>query len=264
MKLPEAVVTVMTAMILDLVKKGKHPLLNSHVKTLSHEISYGMTWKVLKRMMTDKYCPIGKIKKVKIKLWNLKVKGTDVLSYNQCFQELGLMCSRMFPEESNEVEKYVDGLPDTIQRSVMMSKPKTMQEAIQIANNLMDQKIRTFTERQAENKRKLDNNNQAQQQPPKKQSVAIAYTDRSGKKKEYAETLSLCNNCKFHNTSPCTRTLTFDERGNQRHYKSDGPELKNRNHGNQARGIEAHGMVYALGGGEANQDLNNMEDDINA
>nr|GEV17793.1 reverse transcriptase domain-containing protein [Tanacetum cinerariifolium] len=69
------------------------------------------------------------------------------------------MCRRMFLEESDQVEKYVGGLPDMIQGSVMASKPKTMQDAIEIANDLMDQKIHTFAERQAENKRKLDNNN---------------------------------------------------------------------------------------------------------
>nr|GEX57383.1 putative reverse transcriptase domain-containing protein [Tanacetum cinerariifolium] len=31
-----------------------------------------------------------------------QVKGTDVLSYNQCFQELALMYERMFPEEFDE------------------------------------------------------------------------------------------------------------------------------------------------------------------
>ncbi|GKA07743.1 reverse transcriptase domain-containing protein [Tanacetum coccineum] len=82
--------------------------------------------KTLKKMMTDKYCPRGKIKKLEIELWNLKVKGNDMESYNQRFQELALMCGRMFPEESDEVEKYVDGLPDMIQGSVMASKPKKM------------------------------------------------------------------------------------------------------------------------------------------
>ncbi|GJW24068.1 hypothetical protein Tco_0037879 [Tanacetum coccineum] len=84
-------------------------------------------------------------------------------------------------------------LPDMIQGSMMASKPKTMQDAIEIENDLMDQKIHTFAERQVENKRKLDNDNQAQQQPPKKQNVAIAYTGGSGERKEYAGTLSLCN-----------------------------------------------------------------------
>nr|GEY46091.1 hypothetical protein [Tanacetum cinerariifolium] len=40
-------------------------------------------------------------------------------------------------------------------------------------------------------------------------------------------------------------------------------ELKNQNHINQARGTGAHGMVHALGG-ETNQDLDIIEEDINA
>ncbi|GJR04412.1 integrase, catalytic region, zinc finger, CCHC-type containing protein [Tanacetum coccineum] len=59
------------------------------------------------------------------------------------------------------------------------------------------------------------------------------------------------------------RTLTCYECGNPGHYKSDCPELKNQNHGNLAEGTRACGLVHALGGGEADQDHNNMEDDIN-
>ncbi|GKF80830.1 hypothetical protein Tco_0239432 [Tanacetum coccineum] len=79
--------------------------------------------------------------------WNLKVKGTDVLGYNQRFQELALLCVRMFPKESDKIERYVGGLPDMIHGSVVASKPKTMQEAIEMATELMDKKIITFTER---------------------------------------------------------------------------------------------------------------------
>ncbi|GKE71583.1 reverse transcriptase domain-containing protein [Tanacetum coccineum] len=130
--------------------------------------------------MTDKYCPRGEVKKLKGEMWNLKVK------------------------ESYKIEKYVDGLPDMIHESVMASKPKTMHDAIEFATELTDKKISTFVERQAENKRKLDNNNQAQQQPPKKQGVAIAYTVGASERMEYAGTLSLCNKCKFHHIGQCT------------------------------------------------------------
>ncbi|GJU49231.1 putative reverse transcriptase domain-containing protein [Tanacetum coccineum] len=65
-------------------------------------------------MMTDKYCPRGEIKKLEFEMWNLKVKGNDVVAYSQRFQELALMCDRMFLEEIDQVEKYVGGLPDTI------------------------------------------------------------------------------------------------------------------------------------------------------
>ncbi|GKF93275.1 hypothetical protein Tco_0279994 [Tanacetum coccineum] len=123
--------------------------------------------------MTDKYCPRGDIKKLEAEMWNLKVKGTNVVSYNQHFQELALMCARMFPKESDKVEKYVVGLPDMIHGSVMASKPKTMQDAIEFATELIDKKIRTFAERQSENKRKQDDNQQQQQN--KRQNTGRAY-----------------------------------------------------------------------------------------
>ncbi|GKB94809.1 hypothetical protein Tco_0980946 [Tanacetum coccineum] len=85
------------------------------------------------------------------------VKGTDVVGYNQRFQELALMCDKMFPEESD--------IADMIHGSVMASKPKTMQDAIEFATELMDQKIRTLAECQADNKRKFEDtsrNNQKQ------------------------------------------------------------------------------------------------------
>ncbi|GKE58786.1 hypothetical protein Tco_1497971, partial [Tanacetum coccineum] len=98
-------------------------------------------------------------------------------------------------------------------------------------------------------KRKFDNNSHAQQQLPKRQNVAQAYFAGTGERKEYDGTLPLCNECKFHHNG---------------HYKIDCPKLKNRNHGNRAEGTEARGMVYALGGGKTNQDLDDMKDDINA
>ncbi|GKC93461.1 reverse transcriptase domain-containing protein, partial [Tanacetum coccineum] len=95
--------------------------------TVGYDVAYAMTWTNLKKMMTDKYYPRGEIKKLEVEMWNLKVKGTDVVGYNQRFQELVLMCARMFPEESDKIDKYVGGLLDMIQGSVMSSKPKTMQ-----------------------------------------------------------------------------------------------------------------------------------------
>nr|GFB10956.1 hypothetical protein [Tanacetum cinerariifolium] len=50
----------------------------------------------------------------------------------------------MFPEESDKIERYVGGLPDMIHGSVMASKPKTVQDAVEFATELMDKKIRTL------------------------------------------------------------------------------------------------------------------------
>ncbi|GKA82738.1 reverse transcriptase domain-containing protein [Tanacetum coccineum] len=262
---------------------------NSHVMTVGHDVAYAMTWTDLRKKMTDKYCHRNEMKKLETELWNLKVKGTDVIGYNQRFQELALLCVRMFPKESDKNERYVGGLPDMIHGNIIASRPKTMQYVIEMATELMDKKIITLAERQAENKRKLDNNNQAQQQYPKRQNVAQAYAAGTGERKEYAGTLPLCNRCKLHHNGQCTvkcgnckkvchmtqdcrnpaaarnqGTLTCYECGNPWHYRSDCPELKNQNYGNQAEGTEARGMVYAFGGGETEQDINNIEDEIEA
>ncbi|GJY56071.1 reverse transcriptase domain-containing protein [Tanacetum coccineum] len=222
---------------------------NGHVRTLGHDAAYAMTWEMFKKKLTDKYCPNGEIKKLEIELWNLK---------------------------------YTVDFPYNVHGNVMSARPKTLDFAIELANDLMDQKLRTYAERQAENKRKFDNNNQDQQQLLKKQNVVQAYAVGSGEKKPYGGSKPLCPKCNYHHNGECApkctnckkvghltkdcwhpinannqRTITCYECGNQGHYRNDCPVLKN-------QGTEARGMVYALGGGETNQDLDNTEDDINA
>ncbi|GJY63133.1 putative reverse transcriptase domain-containing protein [Tanacetum coccineum] len=174
---------------------------NSYVRTVGHDVAYATTWTNLKKKMTDNYCLRGEIKKLEVEMWTLKVKGPDVVSYNQRFQELALMCARMFPEESDKIEKYVSGLLNMIHGSVKASKPKTMQDAIEFETELMEKKISTFAEHQADNKRKFDDtskNNQNQQQPPKRQNVARAYIAASSEKKPYGGSKPLCSKCNYH------------------------------------------------------------------
>nr|GEV28228.1 hypothetical protein [Tanacetum cinerariifolium] len=167
---------------------------NSHIRAIGHDVVYVMPWAALKRMITNKYCLRGEIQKLESKYWNLKVKGIDLLNYNHRFQELALMCDRLFHEESAKVERYIGGLPDMIHGSVKASKPQSMQEAIEFATKMMDKKMLTHAERQAEHKRKFDDtsrNTQHQQQPFKRNNVARAYTAGQGYKKPYGGTKPL-------------------------------------------------------------------------
>nr|GFA95555.1 hypothetical protein [Tanacetum cinerariifolium] len=154
---------------------------NTHVQTIGHEATYGMPWKTLMKKMTEKYCPRNEIRKLEMELWDLKVMG----------------------------------LPDMIHGSVVASKPKTMQEAIEIETELMDKKIRTFTERETASKRK-----------------STANTNNANNQR---------------GTGLGQKTICY-ECGVQGHFKRECPKLKNNNnHGNQGGRNNAPARVYAVG-----------------
>ncbi|GJS18664.1 putative reverse transcriptase domain-containing protein [Tanacetum coccineum] len=130
---------------------------NSHKRTIGIEAAYAMSWAELMKLMTEVYCPRNEVQKMETELWNLAVKGNDLTAYTRRFQELVLLCTRMVPNEEDKVERFIGGLPDNIQGNVIAAEPTKLQDAIRIANNLMDQKLKGYA-RSAKNKRRLENN----------------------------------------------------------------------------------------------------------
>ncbi|GKF59454.1 reverse transcriptase domain-containing protein [Tanacetum coccineum] len=123
-----------------------------------------------------------------------------------------------------------------IHKSVVALKPKTMREAIKIETELMDKKIRTFAERQTENKRKHDDNEQQQQQS-KRQNTGRAYTVGSGEKKPYGGSKPLFQKCNYHHDCPCAPKCHKCNRVS--HLARDCRSLANTNASINQRGTEA-------------------------
>nr|GEY85426.1 putative reverse transcriptase domain-containing protein [Tanacetum cinerariifolium] len=170
---------------------------------------------------------VGEIKKLEIELWNLKVKENNVLAYTERFQELTLICTKFVADEAEKINKYVSGLPDNIYESVKDSKPKTLDETIELANDLMDQKLHTYAERQSNNKRKADDsfrNNHGHQQSSGKANIVNAQR----------------NNGANHKGNGCF------ECGATGQFKRDSPKLNNRD----GEKVNASGWVYAVGNAE--------------
>nr|GEV54644.1 reverse transcriptase domain-containing protein [Tanacetum cinerariifolium] len=117
-----------------------------------------------------------------------------------------LIAQRMFPEESDEIKRYVGGLTEMIWGHVMSYEPKSMQKAIEFANDQMDQKILGIVDCQDDNKRKFDNTlrNQQNQQPfNRNYNGARAYAAGSRENKPYGGTKPLCPRFNFHHDGPC-------------------------------------------------------------
>ncbi|GJX84965.1 putative reverse transcriptase domain-containing protein [Tanacetum coccineum] len=203
----------------------------------------------------------------------LAERDTDRIRNGDDNHDSGSDRRKMFPEESDEVEKYVGGLPDMIQGSVMTSKPKTMQDVIEFAAELMDQKIRTLAERQAENKRKFEDtsrNNQNQQQPFKRHNVARAYTAEPREKKPVLPNAPTARGLVIRlGTVEASLLLptTKEPKGQIKefslalsvelgHFKSNCPKLKNRNQGNQPGNGNAVARAYVVGTAGTNPNSN--------
>ncbi|GJU47675.1 putative reverse transcriptase domain-containing protein [Tanacetum coccineum] len=123
---------------------------NSHKRTIGTEAAFAMSWRKLMKLMTEVYCPRNEIQKMETELWNLTV------------------------------EKFIGGIPDNIQGNVIAVEPTRLQDAIQIANNLMDQKLMGYA------------------------NVAKAYKASNNEKNGYEGTLPFCN--KFVVTIPTQGT----------------------------------------------------------
>ena len=201
---------------------------NSVSQPIGIETAYKMSWDNLKKIMIKEYCPRSEIQKLEEEFWNLVVKGNDILTYNRRFQELRILCPTMVSTTEKLLERYIWGLPPSIQGNVTSADPKELDEAMRMSRSLMDQVVRTgATQRQNSNnnthnnhnthnnnKRSLEdnregyNNNQNQnnnhhQQQNKRQGAARAYVATPTESKGYTGNAPLCNQCKFHHTGPC-------------------------------------------------------------
>nr|GFB61928.1 hypothetical protein [Tanacetum cinerariifolium] len=174
--------------------------ISGQIRTLGPD-AYTMTWSVLKKKMTDNR-----------------------------FQELALICTKFVSNETEKVDKYISGLPNNIYGNVKSSKPKALDKTIELANDLMDQKLCTYAERKLDSKRKADDISRNNQQPFKKQNVAKAYNLGSTEKKNYEG-----------NAPKSTgNTNATNNRG------GNGPNPRGNGNGN------AQGWVYAVGNAERN------------
>nr|GEX55896.1 putative reverse transcriptase domain-containing protein [Tanacetum cinerariifolium] len=155
----------------------------------------------------------SEIKKLEIELWNLKFVAN----------------------ETKKIDKYISGLPDNIYGSVKASKPKTLDETIELANDLMDQKLRTYAKRMS----------------PRSTIWGRAKENHMGETCPSAPSAIFITMARvLRNATNVTRAIPKGngcfECGALGHFKNDCPKLKNKNEGS----VNAQGWVYAVGNAE--------------
>ncbi|GJW08023.1 hypothetical protein Tco_1570446 [Tanacetum coccineum] len=202
------------------------------------------------------------VKKMEDEFYNLVVKGNDLKTYIRRFQELAVLCPNMVPNAEKLMEVFISGLPRSIEGNVTASKPQTLEEAINIAQRLMDQIIkrdsvqetnnhkRRFEDRRntnnnnypnehnnnnhsnnhnhnnyQDNRNNNNHNNDYHQQQHKRQEAFKTYAATNG----YTGNLPLCKRCRLHHTGPCSvKCQVCNKIGHQTKYcKNKRPTTRN-------------------------------------
>nr|GFA95230.1 hypothetical protein [Tanacetum cinerariifolium] len=76
------------------------------------------------KKMTDKYCPLGEVKKLEIELWNLKVRDNNIPAFTNRFQKLALICTKFVSNETEKVDKSTGNTNATNNRSSNEPNPR--------------------------------------------------------------------------------------------------------------------------------------------
>nr|GEZ71877.1 reverse transcriptase domain-containing protein [Tanacetum cinerariifolium] len=199
---------------------------NAYAQPIGIEQANRITWTELQRILTNKYCPRTKIKKMEDEFYNLSVKGNDLKTYVRRFQELAVLCPNMVPNNEKLMKVFIGGLPRSIKGTVTTLKPQTLEEAINIALRLMDQVTKHNSiqgtndhKRKFGDKRNISSNNnyrtnyqnihnncmnnsrQQQNRRPKTfKSYAATPTENRGSTGNHP----LCHRCTLHHIGPCT------------------------------------------------------------
>ncbi|GKA55290.1 putative reverse transcriptase domain-containing protein [Tanacetum coccineum] len=136
---------------------------NAYAQPMGVDQANQITWTELKRLLTNKYCPRTEVRKMEDELYNL----TKLL------------------------EAFIRGLPQSIKGNVTTSNPQTLEEAINIAQRLMDQvKKHTLVQVSSDHKQK--------------QEAVKAYAATPVENNRYVRNLPLCRKCDLHHTIPST------------------------------------------------------------
>ncbi|GJX27801.1 putative reverse transcriptase domain-containing protein [Tanacetum coccineum] len=155
--------------------------------------------------------------------YHLTMKGNDLKTYVRRFQELATLCPTMVPDSEKMMEVFIGGLPRSIEGNVIASKPQTLEEAINIAQRLMDHVTKhTPVQVSSDHKRKFDdrrtfnnnnnyrntntNNRYNNHQPEhnRRQETFRSYAVTPTKNNGYIGNRPLCKKCTLHHTGPCT------------------------------------------------------------
>ena len=188
---------------------------NGVMRDRGADVALAQMWEELRALMMKEFCPRHEIRALEREFDDLKQDSGEHRAYTDRYEELSLLCPSMVTPLDKAIEKYIDGLPDSVQDIVTGSNPTTVRQAIELSATLTESQIRKRKLFQKGDKKQAANvqeeTKESKTEPSKKrkasQNCAIAAQPNQNTlnqpaqppaRKPYAGTAPICNKCNAH------------------------------------------------------------------
>ncbi|KAJ0891122.1 putative retrotransposon gag domain-containing protein [Helianthus annuus] len=116
---------------------------NTILQSRGSDRVYNMEWEEFKNMVERKFCPPNEKEQIANKFLNLRMTGVDSKGYTTLFFEYARIVPTLASPEPVLISRYIWGLISEIRHVVKAARPQTIEEAVELANTLTDELVRT-------------------------------------------------------------------------------------------------------------------------
>ncbi|KAJ9556981.1 hypothetical protein OSB04_011595 [Centaurea solstitialis] len=255
---------------------------NTQVQVRGRDATGQITWEDFKKILKEEFCPRSEIQKLEAELWHHEMKGSDITAYTTRFHELAKLVPHLVTPEQNRVDRYVWGLSPVIRGNVTAADPKTLQEAVNLANRLTNNAVRSgaFSSSSVKGKRKVEEpvRSKLEQKFNKDRRMARNFGIQTPAPEKGKGPQRACDKCHRQHIGRCTICSRCNraghvaqdcrvggsrncfECGSPDHYRNACPKRQQRPYVNQVqpanqgnRGGLARGRAFVIGAEEARQ-----------
>ncbi|KAM0064442.1 putative transcription factor interactor and regulator CCHC(Zn) family [Helianthus debilis subsp. tardiflorus] len=115
---------------------------NGVMRDRGADVALAQAWAELRALMMREFCPRHEQRALEKEFDDLKQDSSEHRAYTDRFEELSLLFPTMVAPLDKAIERYIDGLPDSVQDIITGSNPTTLRQAIELSATLTESQIR--------------------------------------------------------------------------------------------------------------------------